>query len=94
MTSAIAKVRRGPLRAVAHMVTTPPLVPRDFLDLVDPLGSSRDLRGRIDAVTSETDDTVTVHIRVGGAAGRDTSPASTSASASTSTASGSGVPIP
>lgn len=64
MTSAIAKVRRGPLRAVAHMVTTP-LVPRDFLDLVDPLGSSRDLRGRIDAVTSETDDTVTVHIRVG-----------------------------
>ncbi len=46
------------------MVTTP-LVPRDFLDLVDPLGSSRDLRGRIDAVTSETDDTVTVHIRVG-----------------------------
>ena len=64
MTSAIANVRRGPLRAVAHMVATP-LVPRDFLDLIDPLGSTRDLRGRIDAVTPETADAVTVRIRVG-----------------------------
>ena len=64
MTSAIANVRRGPLRAVAHMVATP-LVPRDFLDLIDPLGSPRDLRGRIDAVTPETADAVTVRIRVG-----------------------------
>ena len=64
MTSAITNVRRGPLRAVAHMVATP-LVPRDFLDLIDPLGSSRDLRGRIEAVTPETADAVTVRIKAG-----------------------------
>jgi len=46
------------------MVATP-LVPRDFLDLIDPLGSSRDLRGRIDTVTPETADAATVRIRVG-----------------------------
>jgi ferredoxin-NADP reductase len=46
------------------MVATP-LVPRDFLDLITPLSSSRDLRGRIDAVTRETTDAVTIRIRVG-----------------------------
>jgi stearoyl-CoA 9-desaturase NADPH oxidoreductase len=46
------------------MVATP-LVPRDFLDLIDPLGSPRDLRGRIEAVAPETADAVTVRIKVG-----------------------------
>jgi ferredoxin-NADP reductase len=46
------------------MVATP-LVPRDFIDLIDPLSSSRDLRGRIDTVTAETTDAATIRIRVG-----------------------------
>jgi len=64
MTSLIAGTARRPLRSIAQMVTQP-LVPRDFIDLIDPLGSSRDLRGRIDAVTAETADAATIRIRVG-----------------------------
>src|SRR5258708_2271787 len=64
MTSLIAGTARRPLRSLAQMVTQP-LVPRDFIDLIDPLGSSRDLRGRIDAVTAETTDAATIRIRVG-----------------------------
>jgi len=64
MTSLIAGTARRPLRSLAQMVTQP-LVPRDFIDLIDPLSSSRDLRGRIDAVTAETADATTIRIRVG-----------------------------
>jgi ferredoxin-NADP reductase len=64
MTSLIAGTARRPLRSIAQMVTQP-LVPRDFIDLIDPLSSSRDLRGRIDAVSAETADAATVRIRVG-----------------------------
>jgi stearoyl-CoA 9-desaturase NADPH oxidoreductase len=64
MTSLIAGTARRPLRSIARMVTTP-LVPRDFIDLIDPLRSTRDLRGRIDEVSTETADAVTVRIRVG-----------------------------
>jgi ferredoxin-NADP reductase len=46
-------------------MVTQPLVPRDFIDLIDPLSSSRDLRGRIDTVTAETADAATIRIRVG-----------------------------
>jgi ferredoxin-NADP reductase len=60
----IAGTVRRPLRSIAQMVATP-LVPRDFIDLIDPLNSTRDLRGRVDAVTPETADAVTVRIRVG-----------------------------
>ena len=66
MTSSIASTvsARRPLRSLAHLVATP-LVPRDFLDLLDPLGSPRDLRARIEAITPETDDAVSVRLRVG-----------------------------
>lgn len=64
MTSLITGTTRRPLRSIARMVTTP-LVPRDFIDLVDPLHNPHDLRGRIDAITAETADAVTVRIRVG-----------------------------
>jgi ferredoxin-NADP reductase len=64
MTSLIAGTARRPLRSLAQMVTQP-LVPRDFIDLIDPLSSSCDLRGRIDAVTAETTDAATIRIRVG-----------------------------
>ncbi len=42
-----------------------PLVPEDYLDLVDPLRSGADLRGRIVDVRPETADAVTVVIRPG-----------------------------
>ena len=85
----LAKLRDRALK-VAELVTTP-LLPADYLDLVDPLRSGAALRGRIEAVQPETRDAVTVVIRPG----RDWlphTPASTSGSASTSTASGSGAP--
>jgi stearoyl-CoA 9-desaturase NADPH oxidoreductase len=64
MTSLIAGTARRPLRSLAQMVTQP-LVPRDFIDLIDPLSSSRDLRGRIESITAETAGAATIRIRVG-----------------------------
>ncbi|MEB3030811.1 ferredoxin reductase [[Mycobacterium] nativiensis] len=55
---------RRRLRRLAERLTTP-LVPEDFLDLVRPLHSSTDLRGRIVAIAPETPDAVTVRIRPG-----------------------------
>src|SRR6516165_11422489 len=56
------------LNTVARMLTTP-LVPQDFFDLINPLASSTDLRGRIEAIepetASETARAATVRIRVG-----------------------------
>jgi ferredoxin-NADP reductase len=49
---------------VAELVTTP-LLPTDYLDLVDPLRSGADLRGRIEAVQPETRDAATLVIRPG-----------------------------
>ena len=58
----------GALRArvikFATQVTTP-LVPADYLDVIDPLRSSADLRGRIVALHPETRDAVTVVIKPG-----------------------------
>jgi ferredoxin-NADP reductase len=44
---------------------TTPLLPSDYLDLVDPLRSGADLRGRIEAVLPETADAATIVIRPG-----------------------------
>jgi ferredoxin-NADP reductase len=49
---------------VAELVTTP-LLPSDYLDLVDPLRSGAALRGRIEAVQHETRDAATIVIRPG-----------------------------
>jgi stearoyl-CoA 9-desaturase NADPH oxidoreductase len=58
----------GALRArvikFAERVTTP-LVPADYLDVIDPLRSSADLRGRIVAINPETRDAVSVVIKPG-----------------------------
>ena len=51
-------------RKVAEALATP-LVPSDYLDLLDPLRSGADLRGRIVEVRPETRDAVTVVIRPG-----------------------------
>ena len=48
----------------AERVTTP-LVPTDYLDVIDPLRSTADLRGRIVAIHPETRDAVTVIIKPG-----------------------------
>jgi ferredoxin-NADP reductase len=49
---------------LAELVTTP-LFPTDYLDLIDPLRSGADLRGRIEAVLPETRDAATIVIRPG-----------------------------
>ncbi len=49
---------------LAELVATP-LVPADYFDLVDPLRSGADLRGRIVEVLPETRDAVTLVIRPG-----------------------------
>jgi ferredoxin-NADP reductase len=58
----------GALRArvveLAERVTTP-LLPSDYLDVIDPLRSSSDLRGRIAAIHPETRDAVSVVIKPG-----------------------------
>ena len=48
----------------AELITTP-LLPDDYLDLISPLRAGADLRGRIETVTPETRDAVTVTIRPG-----------------------------
>lgn len=51
-------------RRVAEALATP-LVPADYLDLLDPMRAGADLRGRIVEVRPETDDAATVVIRPG-----------------------------
>ena len=59
-----ARSLRSRALRLAEMVTTP-LVPADYLDVIDPLRSSADLRGRIVAVQPETRDAVTLVIKPG-----------------------------
>ena len=61
--SALTALRDRALR-LAELVTTP-LLPTDYLDLVDPLRSGADLRGRVEAVHPETRDAATLVIRPG-----------------------------
>jgi ferredoxin-NADP reductase len=53
------KVRR------AGSKLTTPLLPDDYLHLLNPLWSSRELRGRVEEVVPETDDAATLVIRPG-----------------------------
>ena len=52
------------LRSIATRITTP-LLPDDYLRLVNPLWSARELRGRIVAVRRETEDSATLVIKPG-----------------------------
>ncbi|MEO7006402.1 MAG: ferredoxin reductase [Terrimesophilobacter sp.] len=61
--TAVGALRERVLR-FAERITTP-LVPADYLDIVDPLRSGADLRGRIVAIHPETRDAVTVVIKPG-----------------------------
>ena len=52
------------LRGVAGQLTTP-LHPDDYLSMINPLWSARELRGRVEQVVPETDDAATLVIRPG-----------------------------
>jgi len=51
------------LRAVGAF--TSPLLPDDYLELINPLWSTRELRGEIESIDRETPDAATVVIRPG-----------------------------
>jgi ferredoxin-NADP reductase len=55
-------LRRG-LRAISAW--TSPLLPDDYLELINPLWSTRELRGRVESIEREAGDAVTVLIRPG-----------------------------
>jgi ferredoxin-NADP reductase len=59
----VSPARRRLLRAAEVLFT--PLLPDDYLELIDPLWSSRELRGRIVSVERETAESVTIVIRPG-----------------------------
>ncbi len=56
-------MRRRALHAVRSLFT--PLLPDDYLELINPLWSTRELRGRIERIEPETADAATVLIRPG-----------------------------
>ncbi|WP_323960169.1 2Fe-2S iron-sulfur cluster binding domain-containing protein [Arthrobacter sp. JZ12] len=57
-------LRRPKLTRALSALTTP-LAPEDFLSLFNPVFSSRQLRGIVTKVVSETADSVTIHFRPG-----------------------------
>jgi ferredoxin-NADP reductase len=59
----VPKLRRRALNAVRSLFS--PLLPDDYLELINPLWSTRELRGRIERIDQETPDAVTVLIRPG-----------------------------
>ncbi len=62
-TPTVPALRRRALKAARVLFT--PLLPDDYLELVNPLWSTRELRGRVERLRRETDDTVTVFIKPG-----------------------------
>jgi ferredoxin-NADP reductase len=59
----VSETRRRLLKAASVLFT--PLLPDDYLELINPLWSTRELRGRIEEIRKETDEAVTVLIRPG-----------------------------
>jgi ferredoxin-NADP reductase len=59
----VPAARRRALHAVRSLFT--PLLPDDYLELINPLWSTQELRGRIERIEKETPDAVTVLIRPG-----------------------------
>jgi ferredoxin-NADP reductase len=63
---AAPQVSAGRRRALGLVRSfTSPLLPDDYLELINPLWSTRELRGRIERVERETPDSVTVLIKPG-----------------------------
>lgn len=59
----VPRVRRTVLKAVSALSS--PLLPDDYLELINPLWSTRELRGRVEEINHETEDAATVVIRPG-----------------------------
>jgi ferredoxin-NADP reductase len=59
----VPEYRRRALRAVESFFS--PLLPDDYLELINPLWSTRELRGRIERIHPEADGAVTVVIKPG-----------------------------
>src|SRR3954451_14234842 len=59
----VPTLQRKALGALRSLFT--PLLPDDYLELINPLWSTQELRGRIESIERETDDAVTVVIRPG-----------------------------
>jgi len=59
----VPKARRRALHAVRSLFS--PLLPDDYLELINPLWSTQELRGRIERIERETADAVTVLIQPG-----------------------------
>jgi stearoyl-CoA 9-desaturase NADPH oxidoreductase len=59
----VPKARQRALRAVRSLFS--PLLPDDYLELINPLWSTRELRGRIERIERETAEAATVLIRPG-----------------------------
>ncbi len=59
----VSPVRRKALNAIRGLFS--PLLPDDYLELINPLWSTRELRGRIERIERETRDAATIVIRPG-----------------------------
>jgi ferredoxin-NADP reductase len=62
-TPQVPALQRRALRAVRSLFT--PLLPDDYLELINPLWSTQELRGRIERIRRETPDAITVFIKPG-----------------------------
>jgi hypothetical protein len=59
----VPELQRRALKAIRAF--TSPLLPDDYLELINPLWSTRELRGRIERIEPETADAATIVIRPG-----------------------------
>jgi stearoyl-CoA 9-desaturase NADPH oxidoreductase len=59
----VSPVRQRALKAMSSLFT--PLLPDDYIELINPLWSTRELRGRIEQVVQETADARTIVIKPG-----------------------------
>src|SRR6476659_679555 len=62
-TPKVPAVQRRALRALRSLFT--PLLPDDYLELINPLWNTTELRGRIESVKPEAGDAVTITIKPG-----------------------------
>ena len=58
-TPQVPLARRRMLRLIGSF--TSPLAPDDYLELINPLWSTREMRGRVQGITRERSDAVSAH---------------------------------
>jgi stearoyl-CoA 9-desaturase NADPH oxidoreductase len=62
-TPNVPRIQRRLLDAISSLSS--PLLPDDYLEMINPLWSTRELRGRIESIDAETSDAATVLIKPG-----------------------------